>query len=208
MKMRDPHIVPLSRQAIDVLTQLLAINGEQRFVFYSVQGRSHISNNTMLYALYRMGYKSRMTGHGFRGLAATALRELGYSRDVVERQMAHAERNQVTAAYVHAEYLPERRKMMQRWADYLDELKVGQRYCPSHHPMADCDFCTKNGASRMPGVREVDTSMRGDVLRHSATVLTNRASPATNNSHRVCCALALPRRYPATVCSRCGSGVL
>ncbi len=130
MKMRDPHIVPLSRQAIDVLTQLRAINGEQRFVFYSVQGRSHISNNTMLYALYRMGYKSRMTGHGFRGLAATALREQGYSRDVVERQMAHAERNQVTAAYVHAEYLPERRKMMQRWADYLDELKAGAKVLP------------------------------------------------------------------------------
>ncbi|KIS56227.1 phage integrase family protein [Burkholderia thailandensis Phuket 4W-1] len=130
MKMRDPHIVPLSRQAIDVLTQLRAINGEQRFVFYSVQGRSHISNNTMLYALYRMGYKSRMTGHGFRGLAATALRELGYSRDVVERQMAHAERNQVTAAYVHAEYLPERRKMMQHWADHLDELKARAKVLP------------------------------------------------------------------------------
>lgn len=79
----------------------------------------------MLYALYRMGYKSRMTGHGFRGLAATALRELGFGRDVVERQMAHAERNQVTAAYVHAEYLPERRRMMQVWGDHLDRLKAG-----------------------------------------------------------------------------------
>lgn len=134
MKMRDPHIVPLSRQALDVLAQLRMINGQHRFVFYSVQGRSHISNNTMLYALYRMGYKSRMTGHGFRGLAATALRELGYSRDVVERQMAHAERNQVTAAYVHAEYLPERRKMMQHWADRLDELKVGAKVLPFASP--------------------------------------------------------------------------
>ncbi|ARF85642.1 integrase [Burkholderia cenocepacia] len=125
MKMRDPHIVPLSRQALDVLAQLRALNGQHRFVFYSVQGRSHISNNTMLYALYRMGYKSRMTGHGFRGLAATALRELGFGRDVVERQMAHAERNQVTAAYVHAEYLPERRRMMQAWGDHLDRLKTG-----------------------------------------------------------------------------------
>ncbi|GAB7538401.1 tyrosine-type recombinase/integrase [Burkholderia sp. 3C] len=124
MKMRDPHIVPLSRQALDVLAQLRAMNGQHRFVFYSVQGRSHISNNTMLYALYRMGYKSRMTGHGFRGLAATVLRELGYSRDVVERQMAHAERNQVTAAYVHAEYMPERKRMMQAWGDHLDRLKA------------------------------------------------------------------------------------
>ncbi len=130
MKMRDPHVVPLSRQALDVLAQLRAMNGQHRFVFYSVQGRSHISNNTMLYALYRMGYKSRMTGHGFRGLAATALRELGYGRDVVERQMAHAERNQVTAAYVHAEYLPERRRMMQAWGDHLDRLKAGADIIP------------------------------------------------------------------------------
>ncbi|HDR9063535.1 TPA: tyrosine-type recombinase/integrase [Burkholderia vietnamiensis] len=130
MKMRDPHIVPLSRQALDVLVELRQINSQRRFIFYSVQGRGPISNNTMLYALYRMGYKSRMTGHGFRGLAATALRELGYSRDVVERQMAHAERNQVTAAYVHAEYLPERRQMMQAWGDQLDRLKNGGEVIP------------------------------------------------------------------------------
>ena len=121
MKMRDPHIVPLSKQALEVLDELRKLNGAEKYVFYSVQGRSRgpISNNTMLFALYRMGYKSRMTGHGFRGLAATVLREFGYSRDVVDRQLAHAERNQVTAAYVHAEYLPERRKMMQHWADFL-----------------------------------------------------------------------------------------
>jgi integrase len=120
MKMRDPHIVPLSRQALAIVERLKSFNGVEDHIFHSVQGRGPISNNTMLYALYRMGYKSRMTGHGFRGLAATVLRELGYSRDVVDRQLAHAERNQVTAAYVHAEYLPERRQMMQRWADYLD----------------------------------------------------------------------------------------
>lgn len=125
MKMRDPHIVPLSRQALEVLKELRGLNGGERYVFYSVQGRGRrpISNNTMLFALYRMGYKSRMTGHGFRGLAATVLRELGYSRDVVDRQLAHAERNQVTAAYVHAEYLPERRRMMQHWADHLDQAR-------------------------------------------------------------------------------------
>jgi len=121
MKMRDPHIVPLSIQALEVLGELKKLNGAEKHIFFSIQGRTRgpISNNTMLFALYRMGYKSRMTGHGFRGLAATVLRELGYSRDVVDRQLAHAERNQVTAAYVHAEYLPERRKMMQHWADYL-----------------------------------------------------------------------------------------
>ncbi|WP_338638366.1 tyrosine-type recombinase/integrase [Burkholderia pyrrocinia] len=127
MKMREPHIVPLSRQSLAVLKQLREINGDRPHVFYSVHGRAPISNNTMLFALYRMGYKSRMTGHGFRGLAATILRELGYSRDVVDRQLAHAERNQVTAAYVHAEYLPERRRMMQHWADHLDQLRVDQQ---------------------------------------------------------------------------------
>lgn len=130
MKMRDPHIVPLSQQALEVLAALRELNGAENHLFYSVQGRGPISNNTMLYALYRMGYKSRMTGHGFRGLAATILRELGYSRDVVDRQLAHAERNQVTAAYVHAEYLPERRKMMQHWADHLDALKAGATIIP------------------------------------------------------------------------------
>lgn len=127
MKMRDPHIVPLSHQALEVLGQLRELNGGEKHVFYSVQGRKPISNNTMLFALYRMGYKSRMTGHGFRGLAATILRELGYSRDVVDRQLAHAERNQVTAAYVHAEFLPMRTEMMQHWADYLDECVASQK---------------------------------------------------------------------------------
>ncbi|NIF78877.1 DUF4102 domain-containing protein [Paraburkholderia sp. Cy-641] len=127
MKMRDPHIVPLSRQALEVLSELRRLSGSERHIFYSVQSRGPISNNTMLYALYRMGYKSRMTGHGFRGLAATVLRELGYSREVVDLQLAHAERNQVTAAYVHAEFLPKRRDMMQHWADYLDAAAAKPR---------------------------------------------------------------------------------
>ncbi|QBC32398.1 integrase arm-type DNA-binding domain-containing protein [Pandoraea sp. XY-2] len=130
MKMRTPHIVPLTRQAISVLEQLRQINGAREFVFHSPQGRKPISNNTMLYALYRMGYKSRMTGHGFRGLAATTLREMGYTRDLVDRQLAHAERNQVTAAYVHAEYLQDRRKMMQHWADYIDAARKGAKVIP------------------------------------------------------------------------------
>ena len=77
----------------------------------------------MLYALYRMGYHSRATGHGFRSSASTLLNELGFDPDVIERQLAHQERNKVRAAYHRAEYLPERREMMQRWADYIDELR-------------------------------------------------------------------------------------
>lgn len=130
MKMKTPHIVPLTRQAMSVLEQLREINGAREFVFHSPQGRKPISNNTMLYALYRMGYKSRMTGHGFRGLAATTLREMGYARDLVDRQLAHAERNQVTAAYVHAEFLQDRRKMMQHWADYIDAARKGAKVIP------------------------------------------------------------------------------
>ncbi len=126
MKMRDPHIVPLSTQALAVLAELREITGHRDFLFYSPRGKTgHISNNTMLYALYRMGYHSRMTGHGFRGVASTALNELGFRPDVVERQLAHVERNKVRAAYNHAQYLPERRQMMQAWADNVVQLKGG-----------------------------------------------------------------------------------
>ncbi len=125
MKMRDSHVVPLSTQALAVVAKLRAINGHRDFIFYSPRGKTgHISNNTMLYALYRMGYHSRMTGHGFRGAASTALNELGFRADVIERQLAHVERNKVRAAYNHAQYLPERRQMMQAWADHIGVLRT------------------------------------------------------------------------------------
>ncbi|CEJ19699.1 cp4-like integrase protein [Ralstonia solanacearum IPO1609] len=122
MKMRDPHFVPLSRQAIALLHEAEKMTSGRQYVFQSPKGRTHISNNTILYALYRLGYHSRMTGHGFRGLASTMLHEQGFNPDVIERQLAHAERNKVRAAYNHAQYLPERRRMMQHWADHLDQL--------------------------------------------------------------------------------------
>ena len=83
-----------------------------------------MSENTILYALYRLGYHSRATGHGFRSSASTLLNELGFDPDVIERQLAHQERNKVRAAYHRAEYLPERRAMMQKWADYVDDLSA------------------------------------------------------------------------------------
>jgi integrase len=86
-----------------------------------------MSENTILFALYRMGYHSKMTGHGFRGIASTALNEMGYRPDVIERQLAHAERDGVRAAYNHAQYLPERVAMMQHWADYLDAIAAGNK---------------------------------------------------------------------------------
>ena len=81
-----------------------------------------MSENTILFALYRMGYHSRATGHGFHALASTILNENGFQSDIIERQLAHCERNQVRAAYNYAQYLPERRKMMQWWADYIDGI--------------------------------------------------------------------------------------
>ena len=121
MKMRETHIVPLSRQAIAVLIELKPLTGQWEFVFPNQHKHSgQMSENTILFALYRMGYHSRATGHGFRSTASTVLNENGFPPDVIERQLAHGERDKVRAAYNHAQYLPERRKMMQWWADYLD----------------------------------------------------------------------------------------
>jgi integrase len=125
MKMRAAHIVPLSRQALAVLAQLKPLTGDQRFLFPNQhKPDACMSENTMLYALYRMGYHSRATGHGFRATASTILNEQGWRADAIERQLAHAEKNKVRAAYHRSEYLPERRKMMQAWAEHLDRLAL------------------------------------------------------------------------------------
>jgi integrase len=124
MKMRITHIVPLSTQALAILCEIQALTGNGKYVFPSLRTLSRpMSNNAVLGALRRLGYaKDEMTGHGFRSMASTLLNEQGWNRDAIERQLAHAERNNIRAAYNYAEYLPERRKMMQHWADYLDSL--------------------------------------------------------------------------------------
>jgi len=123
MKMPSPHIVPLSTQALEVIRQLRELNGRWKWIFPSQSNtQKPISENTVLFALYRMGYHSRMTGHGFRGLASTILNENGFKGDWIERQLAHTERNDVRAAYNHAQYLIERKRMMQWWGDYLGAL--------------------------------------------------------------------------------------
>lgn len=127
MKMKELHIVPLSKQAIDVFQQLKSVTGRFEYVFPNQHKQAtFMSENTMLFALYRMGYHSRATGHGFRSTASTILNENEFRADVIERQLAHGERNKVRAAYNHAQYLPERRKMMQWWADYLDGVGTKQ----------------------------------------------------------------------------------
>jgi integrase len=140
MKMREQHIVPLARQAIDILRELEPLTNRVfpsrpnafRYVFPSVRAHERpMSENAVLAALRRMGYtKEEMTGHGFRSMASTLLHEQGWNHQVIERQLAHAERNAVSAAYNFAEHLPERRKMMQAWADYLDGLKDGADVIP------------------------------------------------------------------------------
>ena len=123
MKMRELHIVPLSTQSLDVLKELQIINGQKDYLFPNRnKPMTFISENTLLYAIYRMGYHLRATVHGFRATASTILNEHGFKPDVIERQLAHCERNKVRASYNHAQYLPERREMMQWWGNYLDKL--------------------------------------------------------------------------------------
>jgi len=122
--MRRPHVVPLSRQAIEILREQKQETGDFNtpWVFPSqVKPRDPMSNNTILFAIGRLGYKGRMTGHGFRALAMTTIKErLGYRHEVVDRQLAHAPANKVDRAYDRAQFLEERTFMMQDWADYLD----------------------------------------------------------------------------------------
>ncbi|WP_419965486.1 tyrosine-type recombinase/integrase [Stenotrophomonas geniculata] len=129
MKMGLAHIVPLSRQALAVLRELHPVTSKSRYIFPSVRSlRDPMSENTVNAALRRLGYGTDdMTGHGFRSMASTLLHEMGWTSDAIERQLAHAERNPIKAAYNRAEHLPERRRMMQAWADYLDKLKTGAK---------------------------------------------------------------------------------
>lgn len=118
------HHVCLSRQACELLRELHTITGGGKYLFPNQRDHNKpISNNTILVALERMGYKGRMTGHGFRALAMSTIKErLGYRHEVVDRQLAHAPKDKVASAYDRAQFLLERRKMMQDWADYIDAM--------------------------------------------------------------------------------------
>jgi integrase len=132
MKMREPHLVPLSHQAVELLRELQPLTGSGRYVFPSTRtSQRPMSEGTVNAALRRLGYtKEDMTGHGFRALASTCLNEQGWHPDLIELQLAHAERNKVRAAYNRAQRLAERRKMMQAWADYLDSVRTGAVVVP------------------------------------------------------------------------------
>ena len=125
MKMNAQHLVPLSTQAIEVVNQIKSLKASEYYVFpHYTDANKAMSYNTLLFALYRIGYRGKTTVHGFRSTASTALNESGrWNRDAIERQLAHSERNKVRDAYNRAEYLPERRELMQWWADHLDSLR-------------------------------------------------------------------------------------
>jgi integrase len=131
MKMRTPHIVPLATQAVEVLELLRPLSGSGALLFPGDRDpEKPMSNNTILFALKRMGYGGKMTGHGFRGLASTILHEQGYAHEHIELQLAHAPRNAVSAAYNHALYLEPRAKMMQDWANFLEQTQRGGKVLP------------------------------------------------------------------------------
>jgi integrase len=131
MKMREAHIVPLSVQAVALLNELKCLTGGQKWLFPNYRRPVDCMTATTLNrSIERMGYAGKFSAHGFRSTASTILNELGYRPDVIERQLAHSEKNAVRASYNRAEYLPERRGMMQQWADYLDGLKSGAKVIP------------------------------------------------------------------------------
>ena len=136
MKMRDAHIVPLASQAIAILTELHALTGRGTLLFPSLCSRDRpMSENTLNAALHRLGYSTeQMTAHGFRAMASKLLNEQSWHPDLIELQLAHPERNKVRAACNSATRLPERCKMMQAWANYLDALRTGSNVVPLRRP--------------------------------------------------------------------------
>ncbi|NTV12830.1 MAG: integrase arm-type DNA-binding domain-containing protein [Desulfobulbaceae bacterium] len=131
MKMASPHNVPLSRQAMAILERTGHLYGQNGLVFPGTKNQNQrLSENTMLFSLYRMGYHTRATVHGFRAVFSTIANESGFEGDVIEKALAHEERNRVRAAYHRSEYLEQRRALMQWWANLLDELEAGAEIIP------------------------------------------------------------------------------
>jgi len=132
MKMKRPHVVPLSQQVVTILRELEPLTGSGKYVFPSVRTLSRpMSENTLNVALRRLGYsKDEIVAHGFRTMASTRLHEMGWKSEIIESQLAHADRNKIRGIYNKAEYLDERTKMMQSWADYLDGLKKDEKVIP------------------------------------------------------------------------------
>ncbi|MNF65569.1 putative prophage CPS-53 integrase [compost metagenome] len=131
MKARRPHIVPLPTQAVAMLRELAEITGRYPLAFAGRKNPDRpMSENTINKALRLIGYEGRQTGHGFRHLLSTELNSRGYNRDWVERQLAHGDKDEIRDTYNHAQYLEQRRGMMQAWADEIDALCAGANVVP------------------------------------------------------------------------------
>lgn len=128
---KTDHHVCLSRQALELLQELKTLTGTGKFLFPNQRDANKpMSNGAILMALKRMGYQNRMTGHGFRALAMSTIKErLGYRHEVVDRQLAHAQKDKIASAYDRAQFLQERREMMQDWADFVDRIRVRNNAC-------------------------------------------------------------------------------
>ena len=133
MKMKKEHLVPLSPQVINLLSRLKEFSTDSEFVFAGRNRLKHISNNTLLTALYKLGYKYRMSGHGFRAVASTILNENGFRADIIEKQLAHLDSDSVRASYNRAEYMPERKEMMIWWSNFLMNLNNSSQLNTQEH---------------------------------------------------------------------------
>jgi len=164
MKMRGMHIVPLSRQALEILHELYAVTGTGRYLFPGRPRKSRLMavmggevpmhSKSLVLALRCLGFtQDEMTFHGFRSMASTTLNAKGYNRDWIEKQLAHSERNRARAAYNHTDYLPERRRMMQDWADYLSELKEKARKEATSSPIAPAALPVAAGSVKGEALR-------------------------------------------------------
>ena len=126
MKMDRPHLVPLAPQAMKILKQIKAMSFSDKYVFFNTTTRKPYSTNAFITALWRMGYKGRMTGHGFRGLASTTLHEQEFMHEAIELQLAHEKENKISKAYNGAQHLPYRTDMMYQWAKFIDDAYAGK----------------------------------------------------------------------------------
>ena len=158
MNMRERHIVALSTQAIALLRELRCVTRKSRYLFPSLQSPDKpMSVNTVNAALRRLGYaRDEMTAHGLRAMTCTCLNELGWHPDLAELQLAHAEQNEVRAAYNRAERLADRRKMMQAWRDYLDDLRAGRRDAAPIKTQSPRPSATSQGQIIRPNIGRKD----------------------------------------------------
>ncbi len=176
MKTREPHIVPLSRQAAEILREARLLTGDGRWVFPQVRNPDRpMSENCITAALRAMGYGStEMSWHGFRALASTQLHELGWNDRWIETQLAHADRNKTGSAYNLAKYLPQRRTMLQAWSDHLDTLRVQTDITISHHAGEQAALTAMEAFQHADSQRALSFQTQAMEALHAIVLLSKR----------------------------------